>query len=89
MIRTATGARQVRIHLTPEEDVTVLARLTRDGKRLGRVKSAVTAGRKTVRMDLPRSVKPGAATLALRLTDAAGNRRDSTRSVHVPKRKAA
>ncbi len=63
------------------------ARLTRGGHRLAYRKVTRPAGSQLVRINLGSQTRAGAARLTLKVTDAAGNKKTYSRSLHVPKRR--
>ena len=88
VVRTATGRRQLRLVLTPEEALTVRVRLTRAGRRLLRERATVAPGTHMLKLPIGTHVRAGGAHLRLILTDAAGNTETLRRSVHIPRRSA-
>jgi protocatechuate 3,4-dioxygenase beta subunit len=88
VVRTATGRRQLRLVLAPEEDLTVRVRLTRAGRRLLRERTSVAPGTHTLKLPIGAQVRAGGAHLRITLTDAAGNDETLRRSVHIPRRRA-
>ncbi len=87
VVRTATGRRQLRLVLTPEEPITVRARLTRDGRRLLRERATLDPGTHTLKLPIASHVRAGGAQLRLTLTDGAGNHETLHRNVHIPRRR--
>jgi len=86
MLRTATGARRLRLTVRARETVTVTARLTRGGRTITSRTTTVSAGTRQVRIAIPPTTDRGAARLRVTLADAAGNRRTTARTVHVARR---
>lgn len=86
MLRTALGARRLRVRLAVQEPVTVTARLTRGGRRIATRTVRLQPGTRDVRLAVPSATAPGAAQLRLTFADAAGNRRTTTRTVVVARR---
>ena len=84
-VRTAAGTRRLRLRVRSGERVTAVAKLTRAGRTLVRRSGTLSAGTHTLRTRIPARVKAGGATLRLTLTDAAGNTKTVTRTVHVPR----
>jgi hypothetical protein len=66
--------------------VTVVARLSRAGRRLAYRRATLDPGSHLVRLNLGSSARAGAARLTVRLKDSAGNGTTYHRSLHVPKR---
>ena len=87
IVRLASGRRQVRVRLRPSETVTVVARLSRAGRRLAYRRATLDPGSQLVRINLGSSVRAGAARLTVRLKDSSGNSKTYHRSLHVPKRR--
>lgn len=87
VVRLASGRRQLRIRLKAREKVTLAARVTRNGHRLAYRKVTRGAGTHVIRLSLGSGVRAGAARLTLKLADGSGNRKNSSRSLHVPKRR--
>jgi protocatechuate 3,4-dioxygenase beta subunit len=87
VVRRAGGSRRVRIRVNPAERLAIAAKLTRRGRRLGRLFGELAAGAQTVTLRIPRSIKAGPAKLNVTLTDEARNTRTVRRAVHIPKKR--
>ena len=83
MLRTALGARRLKVKLKATEPVTVTARLTRGGKTLATRKTTISAGTRTVAVPIGASIKRGAASLRITVADASGNTKSYARTVTV------
>jgi hypothetical protein len=88
-VRLASGARQARVRLKPDETVVARVRVARGGRRIASRKLILGAGSHTLRLAIGRTVAAGGAQVTIRLTDGAHNARTYTRAIHVPKAKAA
>lgn len=86
MLRTALGARRLRLKIKTKETITVTARLSRGGRTIATRRTTLRTGTRYLRLAIPAATNPGAAKLRLTLTDAAGNARTYTRNVHVARR---
>jgi protocatechuate 3,4-dioxygenase beta subunit len=85
-LRTSAGTRKLRLTVTSSEAVTATARLTRARRTLLKTRSrSLAAGKHSIKLTIPGSVKAGAARLRVTFTDSAGNTKTATRTVHVAK----
>jgi protocatechuate 3,4-dioxygenase beta subunit len=84
-VRAASG-RQVKVGVIGTDAVTAVAKVTRGGRTLATRTVELAAGTHSFRVPIGAKVAAGAATVKVVLTDAAGNTKTATRTVHVAKR---
>lgn len=85
--RTDGGRRILRVTVRAGEDVTVRARVARNGRRLSRRRfTGVESGTHRLAVPIPSHVRGGVARLVLYAQDAAGNTKIVRRTIHIPRR---
>jgi hypothetical protein len=88
MIRTGRGTRRLRLKIRTKERIAVTARLKRGRRTVAVERAHLAAGTRTVGVTIPSSTRAGAARLRLRFTDAAGNTKHYSRTVHIHARRS-
>jgi protocatechuate 3,4-dioxygenase beta subunit len=84
--KAANGTRSVVLLVHTGETLAATAKVVRGTKVLGKATGRLTAGTHTLKVGLGNGLAAGTAKLQLVLTDAAGNTKTLTRTVHVPAR---
>jgi protocatechuate 3,4-dioxygenase beta subunit len=85
--RTDGGRRILRVTVRAGEDVSVRARVARNGKRLTRRRfTGVDSGTHRLGVPIPSHVRGGVARLVLYAEDGAGNTKIVRRTIHIPRR---
>ncbi|HEX6714630.1 MAG TPA: intradiol ring-cleavage dioxygenase [Thermoleophilaceae bacterium] len=79
-----TSSRRIRTRIRANEAVRAVVTVTRSGHTLVRTSKNLSTGSATIAQKLAGSVRAGAATVRVKLTDSAGNTKTVKRTVHIP-----
>jgi protocatechuate 3,4-dioxygenase beta subunit len=87
--RIAGGHRRATVKVAATEAISVLAQIARGKHLLGQARlSKKASGVRTLHVPIKTTAAGGSATLHLTFTDAAGNTKSQTKTIHVPTRQS-